>query len=158
MRIVIKCYQQLVHVYTRHVITCTCIYMYTCTCNYMYMYMFIQAHMYMQLHVQCIYMYTCTCICKVSVYLLLTVHSLLNTYVSLPCPHTAIRLLSGDQHMSLICPANGWYSYFSICSLFTVSQIRILPETSKEERIPIKIKRDSSKPQCSIIHVYKLHI
>ena len=55
-------------------------------------------------------MYICRCRFEESVYLLLTVvyiHSLLNTYVSLPCPHTAIRLLSGDQHMSLICPANG---------------------------------------------------
>ena len=71
------------------------------------MYTCIHAHT-----ITCIYMYTCTCRCTVSVCLFLIVvyiHSLLNTctYVSLPCPHTAIRLLSGDQHMSLICPANG---------------------------------------------------
>ena len=94
-------YMQLhVNVYTNthvHAITCTCIYMYTCT----------HAHTITRI---CIYMYTCTCRCTVSVclfFIVVYIHSLLNTYVSLPCPHTAIRLLSGDQHMSLICPANG---------------------------------------------------
>ena len=41
-----------------------------------------------------------------------------------------MRLLSGDQEMSLMGPANGWYSYFNMCSFWVVSQIRNLPDTS----------------------------
>ena len=51
-------------------------------------------------------------------------------YFSLPSPQTAILLLSGDQAMSRMGPAIGWYSYFKMCSFCVVSQILILPDTS----------------------------
>lgn len=56
------------------------------------------------------------------------------THFSRPSPTTAIRLLSSVQLMSLIFPPKGWYSYFSRCSFWVVSQIRIFPDTSKEHR------------------------
>lgn len=43
------------------------------------------------------------------------------THFSLPSPTTAILLLSSVQAMSLIFPAKGWYSYFSRCSFWWVS-------------------------------------
>lgn len=65
------------------------------------------------------------------------------TYFSRPCPTTAIRLLSGDQQISLTGPAKGWYSYFKICSLLTVSHIRILPDMSENKKyFNIYIMRD----------------
>lgn len=69
------------------------------------------------------------------------------TYFSRPCPPTAIRLLSGDQHRSLTGPAKGWYSYFKICSLLTVSHIRILPDISENKKyFYIHTMRDCDKP------------
>lgn len=52
------------------------------------------------------------------------------THLSLPSPTTTMRWLSGDHAMSLMGPPIGWNSFFKICSLLTVSQIRTLPDWS----------------------------
>lgn len=54
----------------------------------------------------------------------------IKNYLSLPSPTTTIRWLSNDHAISLIGPPIGWNSFFKICSLLTVSQIRILPDWS----------------------------
>ncbi len=59
-----------------------------------------------------------------------------STHFSLPSPPTTILLLSPSQAKSLIGPPRGWNSFFRMCSLLMVSQIRTLPELS-EERIQI---------------------
>lgn len=57
------------------------------------------------------------------------------THFSRPSPTTAILLLSSVQAMSLILPETGVYSYLSRCSFWVVSQMRILPDASKEFQI-----------------------